>query len=149
MKLYRYIGFYSEFAGIKTRYEVKGRKEKGIGDIRMSTNINKFYGDVNNSQIQQNTNNSSQNMVINDYYDKKEELIRYVAVLKENINKIELTEDKINTVINSIKKIETEVNDKVRTSVIKEGLSTIRNVLEGVAVNVIASGLIHQLGHLL
>lgn len=115
----------------------------------MTQNINNFYGNINNSQIQQNTNNSSQNMVTNDYYDKKEELIRYVAILKENINKIELTEDKINTVSNSIKKIETEVNDKVRTSIIKEGLSTIRNVLEGVAVNVIASGLIHQLGRLL
>lgn len=115
----------------------------------MSQNINNFYGNISNSQIQQNTTNSSQNMAINDIYDKKEELIKYIAVLKENIKKIELTKDKLNTLIQGIEKIEIEANAQVRTSVINEGLATVRNVLEGVAGSVIASGLLYQLGNLL
>ena len=112
--------------------------------------MNNFYGNVNNVQIQQNTNNSSQNIILNNSYDKREELMDYLVKLKKNIDNIGLPEDKLVTFTNCIEKLEQETNKKeCESNIIKKSLSTIRNILEGTAGSLIASGLIYELDKLI
>lgn len=114
--------------------------------MKMNSNINNFYGNVDNSQIQQNTNNSMQNISVNEDYNNKEELSKYILSLKENINKLGLEKDEIERVLKSTGKIENELKkENTKTKVISECLETVRNVLEGVTGSLIASGLIYQL----
>jgi len=145
-------GFYSGIRGIKAHYQVKVRKENSsnnIGEHTNSgyTNINNIYGNVNNSQIQQDVKNSSQTMSINEEYEKKDELTKYISTLKENIDKVGFESEKLLVVTENVEVIESELKkDNSKPKVINECLRTIRNVLEGVTGSLIASGLIHQMG---
>ena len=147
-------GFYSGMRGIKAHYQVKVRKENiSIDEYSNSrhTNVNNIYGNVNNSQIQQNVKNSSQKITVNEDYEKKVELIKYISILKDNIDKVGLASDKIIIISKSVEIVESELKkskskSKSKSVVINECLGTIRNVLEGVAGSLIASGLIHQMG---
>jgi low affinity Fe/Cu permease len=102
---------------------------------------------VSNSQIQQNVNNSSQTISLNEEYEKRDELIKYISTLKENIDKVGLESEKLSVITENVEVIESEIKkENTKPKVINECLGTIRNVLEGVAGSLIASGLIHQMG---
>lgn len=140
-------GLYSGIGGIKAHYQVKVRKEKGLSNIDGHANINNFYGNVNNAQIQQNVKNSSQTISLNEDYDKKDELENYILMLKENLDKIGGQPEKMADITKNIDVIELELKQQhSKPKVINECLGTIRNVLEGVTGSLIASGLIYQLG---
>lgn len=140
-------GLYSGMAGIEGHYEVKVRKESMHSANNKPTNINNFYGNISNSQIQQNVNNSSQVMSGDDGYKNKEELKKYILMLKENIEQIGLKQENLSDITNSIATIESELSQEYsKSKVINQCLATIRNVLEGVTGSLIASGLIYQLG---
>jgi hypothetical protein len=143
-------GFFSAMGGMKAHYQVKVRKENiTIDEYSNSrhTNVNNIYGNVNNSQIQQNVKNSSQKMSVNEEYEKKVELIKYISILKENVDKVGLESDKLSVIAKSVEIVESELKkSKSKSETINECLGTIRNVLQGVVGSLIASGLIHQMG---
>jgi len=143
-------GFFSGMRGMKAHYQVKVRKENiNIDEYSNSrhTSVNNIYGNVNNSQIQQNVKNSSQKMSVNEEYEKKVELIKYISILKENIDKVGLESDKLSVIAKSVEIVESELEkSKSKSETINECLGTIRNVLQGVAGSLIASGLIYQMG---
>ncbi len=117
--------------------------EKNIAQKNNYT-TNVFNGNVTNSQIQQNSNNSTQNMSV-DIVDKQE-VERLIGMIKDNIKDIKLGEEEINDINSQIKTIESILETKKpKKSMITECFTTIRSILEGVAGSVIASGLIYQL----
>ena len=120
-------------------------EEKRIASEKNYT-VNNFYGNILNSQIQQNSNQSSQ--TINNALD----IDKIVKVL-ELIN----THKKdIIALLDSPKDFEKEldvVNDEVKKAnpskeVVGQSFKTIRNILEGIAGNMIAAGILYQI-HLL
>lgn len=111
-------------------------------------NTTNFYGNINNSQIQQNANNSYQNLNISENYEKKDELLEWLnSTFQENINQIKLENSTLEIINSSIKSIKSElIKDNSNKNIVNCGLSTIKNILEGVTGSIIASGLIYQLG---
>lgn len=151
-EVYRVLdrGFYSDFGGFKAHYQVKVKKENAIDLGNRATNVNNFYGNVSNTQIQQDVQNSYQSISINDCYDKKEDLEMYISMLKQNINTVGLGKDDLKVVSNNVEILEKELKEtKSKPKVINDALCTIRNVLEGVAGSLIASGLIYEIGKLI
>ena len=145
------IGFYNKMGSINSHYQVKVKKENILKEKqRLNNNINNFYGNVSNAQIQQNVRNSTQSIVLNTEYDKKDELKEYIETLKSNINTVDLSVENKKIVDSSIKDIEREIDTRTyKSKVITEALNTIRNVLEGVTGSLIASGLIYTMGNLI
>lgn len=143
-------GYYSAAHGIEAHYQIKVRKESNLMDMQSgSANINNFYGQVSNAQIQQNTSRSTQTIVYDNTYGKKDELLKFLDVLKENIIQVGLDEKNMLTLKSNIDQIDKELNANAKSSVIKEGLSSIRNILEGTAGSLVASGLLYHIGSLL
>lgn len=140
-------GFFAGAGRIQAHYQVKVEKENIHKEKTESSSVNNFYGNITNSQIQQNVRNSNQTMNINESYDKKNELKAWLDdTLKQNLSSIPLESAKLDTVENALKNIEAELEkSNSKPSIIKEGLSSIRTVLEGAAANLVASGLLYQL----
>jgi len=68
-------------------------------------------------------------------------------VLKSNIEQVPLTSDEKSIIDLKVSTIEQHLhNSSVKKPVILEALTSIRNILEGTAGSIIASGLIYQLG---
>ena len=115
-------------------------KEKAI---KNNYTVNYFYGNVTGSQIQQNTINSSQDLSFD--FEKLKEIIN---LLKENVNNISQDNDN-KELSHAILAVETELKkDKPKTNIIQELLKTIRNILEGVAGNIIAAGILYKMNQL-
>ncbi len=112
-----------------------------------SYNINNFYGSVLGYQIQQATTQSSQVLEIKGY--SQEELIKLIADLKAILPKLPVG-DKIKDEISAdINTVEAQAQSpKPKTSIIHEGLKSIRNVLEGAGGEIVAPLLV-QLGKIL
>lgn len=119
-------------------------KEKAVATEKGYT-VNHFHGNVNNSQIQQNTINSTQNMT-NETIDN-DKTLELVNLIKENLDKIELAVEKKAEIEAEVNTIKSQLDSpKPKHVIIKESLSTIRNVLEGATGSIIASGLLYELG---
>ncbi|MCU1806385.1 hypothetical protein NVV31_13440 [Cytobacillus firmus] len=105
--------------------------------------VNNFYGNATGVQIQQHTQNSSQTMISGLDFDK---ISSFISTLQDNITGIGLPEDSQKVIKSEIDNISTElVSAEPKSNLIKQSLSTIRNVLEGVSGSLIASGLLHEL----
>lgn len=143
-------GFYSAVGGIKDHYQVKVKKESNTSEKDNKSNtINNFYGDMTNTQIQQDVNNSSQSLTINEDFQNKDELFKYMELLAENIDNLNLAGKELGIIRLNIDEINNEMKKEiVHKKNVKEGLSTIRNILEGITGSLIASGLIYQLDKL-
>lgn len=140
-------GFFSGVGRVQSHYQVKVEKENIHKEKTASSSVNNFYGNITNSQIQQNVRNSNQTMHIDESYDKKDELKTWLDdMLKQNLPNIPLEPSRIDTVESAIKNIEIELEkSNSKPSIIKESLSSIKTVLEGAAGNLLASGLLYQL----
>lgn len=107
--------------------------------------VNNYFGNILQSQIQQNTSNSTQNM-------HKEELdidkiLDLIKLVKDNFDQISYKSNQKEEIQAQINTIEAQLqSNKPNRSIIIEGFKTIRNVLEGVSGSIVASGLIHHLG---
>lgn len=110
--------------------------------------INNFIGQMTNSQIQQNTTDSRQSLLIKELnIDEVEGLIRS---LKESIDKLNLQEESKSEIIADIKSIESQLSSpKPKKGIIKEGLRSLRTILEGAVSSTLSSGIIHQISSLL
>jgi AbiTii len=105
--------------------------------------VNNFYGPASGVQIQQNTQHSNQNMISEMDFDK---IANFVSTLRDNLDKIELQEYNRKTVESEIATIKSELDSpKPKSSVIKQSLQTVRNLIEGVTGNLLASGLLHMI----
>lgn len=109
---------------------------------------NNFYGNISNSQIQQNTQNSAQTLSISETYEKSAELSQWLSTeFNNHIKEINLDTERLNIIEDTLKGLNSELNkENPSNKFVKEGLSTLRNLLEGVSGSIIASGLIYQLG---
>ncbi|QUW39741.1 hypothetical protein J8Y18_11405 [Bacillus cereus] len=96
-------------------------------------------------QIQQNTSNSSQTIQQASLdLNKVEELLQ---VIKDNINKVDLSPEQRAEISENIEVIEVQKQlGNPNPNLIKEGFRTIRNILEGITGSITASGIIHHLG---
>lgn len=125
-----------------TDAEKKVAQEKG--------NSYNFYlnGNFTHSpiQVQNETVSSTQQMNLNEVIDT-EKLSEYIVFLKSNIDNLKLEHLEIERLKSAVKRIESNLSQNLsEKSYFQEGLTTIRNVLEGITGSIIASGLLSQLG---
>lgn len=100
---------------------------------------------MNNSQIQQGNEHSVQTFNQNSDMDfKKLEL--FLEQMKKDIEKLNLEEDTYKEAMAEINTVATQVSSpKPKNSIIQECLKTLRNILEGTAGSIVATGLLNQL----
>ncbi|EET80300.1 hypothetical protein CSHOW_0317 [Campylobacter showae] len=115
-------------------------EEKKIASEKNYT-VNNFYGNVSNSQIQQNSNYSSQTINNSLDIDKIVKVLELINTHKKDIL-VSLDNPK-----NFEKELDV-VNDEVKKAnpskeVISQSFKTIRNILEGIAGNLIVAGILY------
>ena len=102
-----------------------------------------FHGNVNGFQMQNHSNNSSQTMEIGMNLGKVEE---FVSTLNSHLSEVGLPLESKQLVQSEIDMITSELGStKPKQKIIKQSLSTIRNVLEGTTGSIVASGLLHHI----
>lgn len=140
-------GFITGSEIIESHFDVKVEKENTLKNTNINHFENNFYGTMFNSQIQQNSKDSTQTMNITESYSQKEELKVWLdGILNQNLPSISLEQDKLDTIEKALKNINAELErSNSKPGIIKDGLSSIRTVLEGAAANLVASGLLYQL----
>ena len=115
-------------------------EEKRIASEKNYT-VNNFYGNVSSSQIQQNSNYSSQTINNSLDIDKIVKVLELISAHKKDIL----------VLLDSPKDFEKEldiVNGEVKKAnpskeVISQSFKTIRNILEGIAGNLIVAGILY------
>jgi len=119
-------------------------KEKAID---MGHTFNYFYGDINQSQIQQNTTSSNQIISFENNIDEVNNLLKE---LKKNYKNLNLGERKIKEMEDNITELEQIIdNNDYKSQKIPSILMSLKNILEGTASSLVASGLLYMIGHLL
>jgi len=99
------------------------------------------------SQIQQGTNQSSQVLTYNN--NDIDAILQFVAELRSRLPELELGEETQAEVESDISTIESQAKSpRPKFAIIKECLSSMRTVLEGIAGNAIAGILLQQIGTL-
>lgn len=112
-----------------------------------SYNVNNFYGSINSSQIAQGNTHSSQVMSVKGC--QPEELTKFINALKLAVPNLQTSDDEKAEVSAEIATIEAQVQSpKPKPGIIREGLKSIRTILEGAGGDIVAPLLI-QLGKLL
>ena len=106
--------------------------------------VSNIFGNVVHSQVQQGTTNSSQNMVRNEL--SLEAVNLFIGALSSSLPKLALDADKLEEIKAEMDTIKSQLRSpKPKTSIIKEGLHSIRAILEG-AGGVAAGELLIHLG---
>lgn len=96
-------------------------------------------------QVQNETISSTQNMGLNEAIDT-EKLSEYISFLKSNIDNLKLEHSELERLNSAVEGIEGNLDKKLsQKRYFKEGLATIRNIIEGVTGSIIASALLSQL----
>ncbi len=119
-------------------------EEKKIADQKNYT-VNNFFGNITDSQIQQNSDHSSQYMQ-NDSMN--------IELLKEIITLLNENKDTLVGKVKSPEQFSEEVEklnietkkSKPSKAILVESMKTIRSLLEGIAGNMIAAGLLYKIG---
>ena len=121
-------------------------KEKQEAE-KHSYNINNFYGSVLGSQIQQGSNHSSQAIEIKGC--PPDELIKLMTGIKSILSELAFDDEIRKELSADIDSVEAQVKSpNPKTSIIHEGLKSIRTVLEGASGELVAPLLV-QLGKIL
>ena len=104
--------------------------------------INNFYNEVNNSQLQQFSDNSVQNMSIG---IDNNTIYKLLGIIEENYKNLDSkTQNSIEPIIANVK---TEMKkSNPNNSVIKQSFQTLRTILEGAAGSIIAAGILYYFG---
>ena len=115
-------------------------EEKKIASEKNYT-VNNFYGNILNSQIQQNSNHSSQ--TINNALDI-DKIVKVLELINTHKKDILVSLDNPK----DFKKELDVVNDEVKKAnpskeVISQSFKTIRNIFEGITGNLIVAGILH------
>lgn len=122
------------------------KKEKQIAD-KATYQITNYIGSMQNLQIQQDSSGAIQKLNIGINID---DLLAFITELNKSIDKLDLEENEKQKLITKIGTIENQANSpKPKQKIIFESLKTLRTILEGVAGNIIAAGLLSKLGQFL
>ncbi|WP_373954932.1 hypothetical protein QNN95_16055 (plasmid) [Exiguobacterium acetylicum] len=109
-------------------------------------NVNNFFGNAADIQIQQNVEHSTQTM--NNTADMTK-ISEFVSQLQENLTKTELSIIQQKDIEAEIEEIKKEIkNPNPLVSKLKKSFISIKATLEGAGGNLIASGLIHMIDKL-
>lgn len=113
-----------------------------------STTINNFFsGDVNNSQIQQNSNHSSQTIILEQ--NDIDSIKQLVSLLNDSIPDLPVEKDNIDCISEQLKVISKEMRAKEpKKSIISKCFSTVKNILVNVPTNLLVSGIISEIDKL-
>ena len=136
------IGIVDEVRNIVLNWALKLEEDGILGEdmtftntekekvVQHSYSVNNFYAPVTDSQIQQNSIDSTQSNIVNNTSTK--ELQDLLASLKDNLKDINLNTEKEKELQAEIATVEIQIQSpKPKESIIKEGLTSIRNILEG------------------
>jgi len=100
-------------------------------------------GSMQNSQLQQGTHSSTRMLEIN---NGPENLSDFLSVLNDSIAQLSLMREQQSELEAEIKTIQSQLESpKPKQTVVSECLGSIRNILEGAAGNVTASGMLAEL----
>ncbi len=117
-------------------------KERAKGDTYNIKNY--IHGNIQDSQIQIETTNSTQTKTVEFDIDK---LAKLVEALRSTIDAVGVNENGKQELGSEISTIEAQIKSpKPKNSIIGESLASIRRILEGASGNLVASGLLNQLG---
>jgi len=106
--------------------------------------VNHFYGNISESQFQQNTQNSTQ--TYNQNHFDPEALKLLITKINDQIDNIGLTTDDKEKIQNEIDTIKNQIShSNPDKTLIDKGLESIKRIVEGVASNLIASGIIYEI----
>lgn len=120
------------------------REEKNVAEEKGYT-VNHFYGDINQSQIQQNSNQSSQNMHIENGLDV-EGAKTLIKLIQDNLSNTGLKEVDQKKIEEEIENLKSEVeNPMPHTNMIKKSFKIICGILEKSTSTLIATGLYHEI----
>lgn len=107
-------------------------------------NIKNYIHGIQDSQIQIESVNSTQSKIVE--FDI-EQIVKLVDALKGAIDLLGLDEKNKKVVISEIATLEAQANSpSPKHSIMRESLGSIRNILEGAAGSLVASGLQYQIG---
>lgn len=121
-------------------------KEKEIAKAENYT-INNFYGEVSNSQIQQNSNNSSQTLTYGIDVNQVKELLNQ---LKTNYSNLDIQEDQLEPLSEVVEDLIENINqNNTDRGFISKRLNTIKSILEDSAKGLITSGIIYGITQVL
>lgn len=113
--------------------------------VEQNYTVNHFHGNLIQSPIQQNSHNSVQNT----NYEALDlsNVTEILNDIRENLDKVnELSKSQKSEITASVETIETQLSSpNPKKKIISECLKTIRNVLEGAAGSIIASGILYKL----
>jgi hypothetical protein len=99
---------------------------------------------MSNSQIQQGTEHSTQ--VFNYSSEEQNAIVELIQSIKQQLDKLELPQEKKDEADADIETIEAQINSpKPKPNIIKESLTSLKTILEGVAGNVIADILLKKM----
>jgi len=119
-------------------------KERAKGDTYNIKNY--IHGDIHDSQIQIEATNSSQTKTVE--FDVKQ-LTKLVEALRSTIDAVGVDDNGKQELDSEISTLEAQIKSpKPKSSIIGESLSSIRRILEGASGNLVASGLLNQMGAL-
>ena len=123
-------------------------KEEKRAAAQTTYSVNNFYGNTSQLQIQQGTNQSTQEGKFSS--DISKELERFINDMKKILKPLKLDNSDHEEVKAELVTLEAQVSSsRPKINVIGQSLKTIRTVLEGAAGNVLASGLIQKIPELL
>lgn len=101
-------------------------------------NINYFYGDVSNAQIQQSTNHSTQTSKVHQL--NIGDVARFVHDLKQAIPRLSLNDNDRSEIAAEANTIEAQIGSpKPKHNIIRESLHSIRSILENAAGNALGN----------
>jgi len=107
---------------------------------------NYIHGNIQDSQIQMEATNSAQTSSVE--FDI-EQLAKLVEALRSTIEAVGIDKQGRQELDSEISTLEAQINSpKPKFSIIGESLASVRHILEGASGNLVASGLLHQIGTL-
>lgn len=111
-------------------------------------NIYNYYGDINNSQIQQNPHHSVQFM---DQSECDIETIKHlINWINENLESFGLEREKVSEICSELSTLKVQIESpKPKGAILKEGLNSLRSIFEGVSGNLLASGILYEIAKIL
>ena len=119
-------------------------KERAKGDTYNIKNY--IHGNIHDSQIQIEATNSTQTKTVE--FDI-EQLAKLIEALRNTIDAVGVDKDGKEELDSEISTLEAQIKSpKPKHSIIGETLASIRRILEGASGNLVASGLLNQIGTL-
>ncbi|WP_186176676.1 AbiTii domain-containing protein [Vibrio jasicida] len=135
-----------EQKGIKGEGMTFSSNEKQAAE-NVTYKITNNIGSMQNSQLQQASDNSQQSM---DFEVSDKHIAEFVDILKSSLGQLNLNESDSNELNAEVATIEHQLNSpKPKKVILLESLKSIRNVIEGTAGSLVATGLLAQLGVLM